>query len=399
MSDPVTNVEIEDVLSSIRRLVSEDARAKPKAASPKLDRLVLTPALRVQEDAAEREANSEAADQSAGPVLLTEPKFEPETGSDDHGESESLLDSVARTDSEDSARSSILTLNSVDRLDDEVPDEKGDTDNRLDLTAADDEQSDDARDVDQAEAADSGSADSANGVLAQLVEEEISRVLEEKDAEPAFLLEDEAFAPDQEVPVDEIVEAAVIDAEAETDAEAEVEAEPEAQAVAEAVVEDEPQANADDTVGEMPEPDHEPANHEPQSQSLETKIAALEQMVAQKDEDYDADGVSAAQAAFVHRPAETLEWQDREQSDDDAAQQEEPAVINDQPVSGPAPVDAPPTWFSEDAGMIDEDMLRDMVSEIVRHELQGALGERITRNVRKLVRREIHRVLMSQEYD
>ena len=33
MSDPVTNVEIEDVLSSIRRLVSEDSR--PKAVPPK----------------------------------------------------------------------------------------------------------------------------------------------------------------------------------------------------------------------------------------------------------------------------------------------------------------------------------------------------------------------------
>ena len=31
MSDPVTNVEIEDVLSSIRRLVSDDARAPRRA--------------------------------------------------------------------------------------------------------------------------------------------------------------------------------------------------------------------------------------------------------------------------------------------------------------------------------------------------------------------------------
>jgi len=32
-----------------------------------------------------------------------------------------------------------------------------------------------------------------------------------------------------------------------------------------------------------------------------------------------------------------------------------------------------------------------MVRDIVRQELQGSLGERITRNVRKLVRREIQR--------
>lgn len=35
------------------------------------------------------------------------------------------------------------------------------------------------------------------------------------------------------------------------------------------------------------------------------------------------------------------------------------------------------------------DALRDLVKEAVRNELQGALGERITRNVRKMVRREI----------
>ena len=52
-------------------------------------------------------------------------------------------------------------------------------------------------------------------------------------------------------------------------------------------------------------------------------------------------------------------------------------------------------WFADEA-VIDEEALRDMVSEIVRQELQGELGERITRNVRKLVRREIHRALLSQ---
>ncbi len=55
--------------------------------------------------------------------------------------------------------------------------------------------------------------------------------------------------------------------------------------------------------------------------------------------------------------------------------------------------------YLDDYGMIDEAMLRDLVVEIVRQELQGALGERITRNVRKLVRREIYRVLASQDFE
>ena len=49
--------------------------------------------------------------------------------------------------------------------------------------------------------------------------------------------------------------------------------------------------------------------------------------------------------------------------------------------------------------ILDEDALRDLVSEIVRQELQGTLGERITRNVRKLVRREIHRAMMGQDFE
>lgn len=49
--------------------------------------------------------------------------------------------------------------------------------------------------------------------------------------------------------------------------------------------------------------------------------------------------------------------------------------------------------------VLDEAALRELVAAIVREELQGALGERITRNVRKLVRREIHRVLASEEFD
>ena len=48
---------------------------------------------------------------------------------------------------------------------------------------------------------------------------------------------------------------------------------------------------------------------------------------------------------------------------------------------------------------LDEAVLRAMVVDVVRDELQGALGERITRNVRKLVRREIFRVLSSHDPD
>jgi hypothetical protein len=59
-------------------------------------------------------------------------------------------------------------------------------------------------------------------------------------------------------------------------------------------------------------------------------------------------------------------------------------------------LDAPPEPSPGEL-MIDEESLREIVSDIVRKELQGSLGERITRNVRKLVRREIYRALEARD--
>jgi len=56
-------------------------------------------------------------------------------------------------------------------------------------------------------------------------------------------------------------------------------------------------------------------------------------------------------------------------------------------------------FVEEEESILDEETLRDMVSEMVREELQGELGDRITRNVRKLVRREIQRALASREFE
>jgi hypothetical protein len=52
-----------------------------------------------------------------------------------------------------------------------------------------------------------------------------------------------------------------------------------------------------------------------------------------------------------------------------------------------------------EAPFLDEDVLRELIRDILREELQGALGERITRNVRKLVRAEIARALAARDFD
>ncbi|KAA2311459.1 hypothetical protein DL237_05130 [Pseudooceanicola sediminis] len=68
------------------------------------------------------------------------------------------------------------------------------------------------------------------------------------------------------------------------------------------------------------------------------------------------------------------------------------APISEQPAGDLAVQDN-----DDDGALFDEYMLRDLVSEILRQELQGPLGERITRNVRKLVRAEIQRALNARD--
>ena len=48
---------------------------------------------------------------------------------------------------------------------------------------------------------------------------------------------------------------------------------------------------------------------------------------------------------------------------------------------------------------MNETQLRQIVSAMLREELQGALGAKITRNLRKMVRREVQRALMSRDLD
>lgn len=48
------------------------------------------------------------------------------------------------------------------------------------------------------------------------------------------------------------------------------------------------------------------------------------------------------------------------------------------------------------APILDEEALRGVVNAIVREELQGEMGDRISRNLRKLIRREIALVLREE---
>ncbi|SHI63585.1 hypothetical protein [Wenxinia saemankumensis] len=71
MSEIRTNAEIEDVLSSIRRLVSKGERGDAPAAPAQAPRLVLTPALRIAEAPREAEVEAEAGTGADEPLDLS----------------------------------------------------------------------------------------------------------------------------------------------------------------------------------------------------------------------------------------------------------------------------------------------------------------------------------------
>ncbi|WYK04025.1 hypothetical protein DWF04_013215 [Cereibacter sphaeroides f. sp. denitrificans] len=86
----------------------------------------------------------------------------------------------------------------------------------------------------------------------------------------------------------------------------------------------------------------------------------------------------------------------RSAAGEEARQQQETATADREtrlPVSAAARAPA----ASESALDLEDDRLRAMVQAVIREELQGELGERITRNIRKLVRAEIHRALLARD--
>ena len=156
-------------------------------------------------------------------------------------------------------------------------------------------------------------------------------------------------------------------------------------------------------------------------QTLEDKVAALGRLVARGNDEFeeerdrpDADELAAVsepmawteEAPFVEAEEPQAQVGSNVLDGHDAwpkVQPEQPAARAEPPVTRSEPValtePTMPGTPEEDQFEIDEAILRELVGDIVRQELQGALGERITRNVRKLVRREIHRMLISQEFD
>ncbi|MCH2251118.1 MAG: hypothetical protein MK042_15125 [Cognatishimia sp.] len=287
MSDPLKKDEIEDVLSSIRRLVSEDVRAlaepaavaTPQKPAPEAaDKLVLTPSLRVGEDASTSNTHEPSAEDSSTEDLVAQ----------------EIAKSLAAT--EEDAGPRVLTLSKTGA---ETP------------------------------------------------------------------------AP---------TEGATVSPEMFKSATAEVDVAPEAEEVTTPKAEEETPETTVEDAQELP---------------------AVEWQSVRSYSEMEFEPEAAGESDYAGTEVDAIEWAQGAEaaSGSHAAAQSEPdtpaseAVIEAEVVSQPKADDAPYE------AVLDEEMLRDLVGEIVRQELQGPLGERITRNVRKLVRREINRALASRQID
>ncbi|AML51578.1 hypothetical protein [Falsihalocynthiibacter arcticus] len=336
MSDPVANIEIEDVLSSIRRLFKEDRRhenvaeeipekqgvsaALPQEGSD--DRLVLIPAFRVDPNREKRAAEA----------------FDPEL--------ESLIDApVNGADSVDKPPKASVTR--LHLLPDEAPKENlevlvlGAWQKTLDETPQE---------------------NTPNEAVESLVQQSLKTQVEAESEMAAQV---------------DAISASLIRQSSLKATIAELEA-----AISKQGSVFEPDGSEE--VGSIPE--NEPLQW--QDADARTKLEAL---VAEPEViELDA-GPQEVDPDFVRRHAAPVGVDDFEEDEDPA-----PNFAHSEPDDLQEALDRD---FGVNDLPIDEDALRDLVSEIVRQELQGALGERITRNVRKLVRREIHRIISSQEFE
>jgi hypothetical protein len=373
MSDPVPNIEIEDVLSSIRRLVSEETgsqpRPEPVRQPPVENRLVLTPSLRVMD---EPEAPSVTVDEvdevddihqlddetpwnDPDATLFRAAQIEPDFSSEFDPDDVYETSVIAEEDADE------LIYNRLENAEDQGVTPLASVLGTLDV------------------------ADQSDGESTPEAETEW---LDEVDNEPVqhnAIVTDETDHDDPQVL-----------AETDLDLDKDV-----------VVLDSEPQI--DDLQLSAEQDDHEDVSLDDAGQDdltpLSAKIAALETAIGETQDQWEPDG--AAGDDYAGTPVRTLRWQDHEAEVPDSTDDGDDGRTVDQDVLETAELDF--TANDEDASdldflvgddsLMDEESLRELVADIVREELQGALGERITRNVRKLVRREIHRALTTQQLD
>ncbi|UWQ03777.1 hypothetical protein [Aliiroseovarius crassostreae] len=430
MSDPVSNADIEDVLSSIRRLVSENPAPQPAgqngsrqngsghigsgqsahgqsqggAPSPEpVDKLVLTPAFRVHENATGMDApectETPVPEDAIHEVMEDAFLEDSDEVADGRGDTAEL---PTQTDDDVMFLHRPINLAQEDEVADRVEEpgaEEGDvpSDEALSDPRLEVGMELNGHEVAPEPAVESDQGDDAVGVRKQLPAEEDD--LAEDHPTLAAPQGDPAEGADGGESLDPAEDAFVS-----TSAQAEPETSEETTAVV---------ASVEDMTSDAA------ASEAEENSGLEHRVAELEAAVNDSHVEFEPDLGDAVEdlgpGIFLRRRAQT--HMDAAQSDSAPShEQDETPVSNqdlddldaelaafieeDKNIDGVAEAvsadEEDATLFAEDQAetdLIDEDMLRDLVMRLVREELQGAVGEKITRNVRRLVRREVERAL------
>ena len=412
MSDPVTNVEIEDVLSSIRRLVSSDGRRAEAPAtsgdgaaasappSPEADRLVLTPSLRVDSAAPKPAAplqspQGEGGSEPSAEASVQETRADEAAETDEErGEEPELSAPVSTADAGDDWTDQIDppeqdTADMQGQAPDDAPDEMSELDDMI-------EEADDASLADHVDHADPQAPKGADLLKLRVaeLEEVVSRQPEQWEADGPG---QDGNSGDTVSPLPWEDYVPETDGGGARDAESLRAGDETADHVIAQDEADIEEAAAEDDWGDAAQDASEPVEDDAAPALRLGEALRRPGLAAAHAETAHAGGAEPTGARggaddTQARPAP----EDREISGD---------VDAEEPLSSGAPGSAARTSENEATDFLagndeflDEDALRDLVADIVRQELQGALGERITRNVRKLVRREIHRALTSQDF-
>ncbi|MGA1179371.1 MAG: hypothetical protein ACO3U1_02045 [Marivivens sp.] len=450
MSDRVTNVEIEDVLTSIRKLVADGEWVRQRAAEANAakgaepvvsaveavddaGKFVLTPALRVIESRAEVRGKSES-------LLRFRRNAEPEAIN--NADQEALAAPEAETAVPEAAEE-LQRMNdeATDRAEtlDGAPEEDGVDETTAEpetisdiLEMFDGDEDESVQDLLEEDDAERGSYQSLGAAIAEL---EAAVGSESDDWEPdgSETVLNDFTTPLRAVGGMDMPD--IVDDEDGID-----EPQPEISRSGEAIQEEDEasmdmldgKASSDETPLDLAfferprETFSEPTQGKPSDDveeeaadesSLSFSHAAFDYSDDSEDEDTkteaEADEVLGLEA-LVEEPEAGFVEEDLTEEDlvEDEAQQA--AVETDQMIDQIADaitetaivgaasaiedeLDEDLAAYLSEETTLDEDMLRSLVTQVVRSELEGELGERMTRNIRKLVRREVFSILESRE--
>ncbi len=400
MADSAPDPKVEDVLSSVRRLVSQEIpkREAPKPMAPESGALVLTSQDRIEADPKTRHDTRSLEERIAeleAAVDSTTGEFEPD-GSEDQAQHrpDRIVFSRPRPDADARRRRSTLRLSEI-ALIETGPASEGASNGDVDETAQVAFRHEPSRPRPKGDTPKGETPDAAPNLPDE------APMAEDVPTLPASSAELRAFSDDP----DDVV--ARIEARIERGGDTPSAPPPERVTSRPAPKADDDEsfsaaltaaiaASKADTEGES---DKTVTSAEPAAP--ETATEAPKSNAAELDVSGPAGATRRAQLvrdAAVSRPIVLQEQTAPEKPEAEVASHPASATEADENSVSDTTTPESKAEAALDA-LPAEDALRLLVGRLMREELQGQLGERMTRNIRKLVQREVKRVLETRSLD